>query len=193
MTDQLDRELVHARVSRQCAGRQLGQFLVVLVRERGANLAHVLLNDVIVVQQPLARGRDVDPVRRRVAQSVLYLRQYRSCIVQAAEQRTGATPHWRWSDLLLARDGSRAFGEPVDPEHLASDRTYEMRLGSASPVILRTSPGQEALEDVLFGFGGRSCSHVAKVKDPALAVPRICTPDRPVRSKLSRDASNYCT
>ena len=57
-------------------------------------------------------------------------------------------------------------------------------MSSAGAVILVSGPGEEALEDVFFGFGGRSSGHVAKVKDAAEAVPRICMADGPVRDAM---------
>jgi hypothetical protein len=96
---------------------------------------------------------------------VLYLDEHVPGVIQPAKQRTCTAPRRRWSDLLLARNCTRTLGKSVYTKYLAPDWSYKM--SSASAVILRSCPGEEALEDVFFSFGGSSSGHVAKVKDAA--------------------------
>src|SRR6185312_1550913 len=121
-----------------------------------------------------------------ITQCVLDLLQHCPGVVQSAEQRPRAASQRRRPDLLLTRDRPCALGEPVDTEHLAPDRSYKM--GSASAIIFGPGPGEEALEDVFFGFWGGSCGHVAKVKGAAEAVPRICMTYGPVRDAMRAGA-----
>ena len=54
--DQGDGQLVDPRVAGQRAAGQLGQLAVVAARQALADLADVLLDHVVVVEQPLAGG-----------------------------------------------------------------------------------------------------------------------------------------
>ena len=58
--DQLDCYLVRARISRERAGREFGELLVVTLWKICPDLADVLLNDVEVVQKPVAGRTDVE-------------------------------------------------------------------------------------------------------------------------------------
>src|SRR6185437_1441800 len=104
-----------------------------------------------------------------ITQCMLYLLQYCPGVVQSAKQRPWPASQRRRPDLLLPRDRACALGESFDAEHLTSDRSYKM--GGASAIIFGPGPGEEALEDVFFGFWGGSCGHVAKVKG---APPKRC-------------------
>ncbi len=57
--DQRDSQLVDPRIPGERPAAQHGQLSVVAPRQALAHLVHVLLDDVIVVQQPFARGADV--------------------------------------------------------------------------------------------------------------------------------------
>ncbi len=124
-----------------------------------------------------------------ITQCVLDLLQYCPGVVQSAKQRARTASQRRRSNLFLARDRACALGESLDAEHLASDWSYKM--GGASAIIFGPGPGEEALEDVFFGFWGGSCGHVAKVKGAAEAVPRICMTYGPVRDAMQ--AGTYLT
>jgi hypothetical protein len=125
VADQGGRDLVHARVAREVARGELRKLGVVVVREAFANLAQVLLDDVRVVEQPIAGrpdvlfgvggGREADASAREDAAGAL----------EPGEQGRSAVTLRERAEDLGPRDGSRALGEPFGAEELASDRASE--------------------------------------------------------------------
>ena len=112
--DQRDRELVHPRIARERTLRQLGQLLVIALRQTLPHLADVLLDDVIVVEEPLSRGADVHFVGSGIRELSLCIVEQPLRIVEPDQQSgvaadgvggaRGADPRrWRGHDRQDAR------------------------------------------------------------------------------------------
>ena len=89
--DQRDAQLVDPRIPGQRTATQHGQLPVVAPWQALPHLIHVLLDDVVVVQQPLARGADVRAAIGRGREPGVGRFQDLAGAVQPVEQR-GAAP-----------------------------------------------------------------------------------------------------
>jgi hypothetical protein len=121
--DQLDRELVDARISGQRTGRQLRQLAVEPARHARADLANVLEDDVPVVEQPFPRGGDVDAAVAGERQLVTRLIENATRFGESREKRPRSKrpARWRLDEPLTARDGACVLGEALRAEELAAD------------------------------------------------------------------------
>src|SRR5688500_9739976 len=123
--NQLDCDVVDARIMSQRAGRQLRQFLIVAAGETRPDLPNVFLDDVMIVEQPLSGRTDVDATLCRIAKTIMYLRQHSSRIVETIEKRSvSALLSWR-QKFVFARDVPRVFREPVRSENLTTNGPHE--------------------------------------------------------------------
>ena len=87
--DELDGELVHARIPGERARpRELRQLVVVAARQRGAHFAHLLDDDVEVVEQPLARRTDGDAARGSATEHGVRATQHALRGGEAREERS---------------------------------------------------------------------------------------------------------
>ena len=84
--DQRDRQLVDARIAGERSAGELRQLAVVAARQALAHLADVLLDDVEVVEQPLAGRADVGPVVGGGGEPGVGLVQDAAGLVQPGEQ-----------------------------------------------------------------------------------------------------------
>ncbi len=83
MRDQLDRDVVHARIFSECSVGELWQLLVVAAGKIRSNLPDVLLYDVSVIEQPFAGGADVDPSLGGVSETIVYFIQNFPAVVES--------------------------------------------------------------------------------------------------------------
>ena len=127
MRDQLDRDLVDARIAGEGARlgklRQLG---VVVGRQRGADLGDLRGDDVVVVEQPVAGGADADPLAGDVGEVRVDALEHLLRGVEAREERAfaatpGAMRELRRCGTLAAGELPRMLREPVGAEQLAKD------------------------------------------------------------------------
>jgi hypothetical protein len=84
----------------------------------------VLLHDVVVVQQPLAGGADVDgPVGRR-GEPVVSVLENGTGAVQAGEER-GASSGWPDDETLPGGQVLRALGQVLGAQQFPADRARQ--------------------------------------------------------------------
>ncbi len=119
--DQGDGGLVDARETPQRPGRQVGQFFVVSGREVVRGHLRLLLDQVVVVQQPFHRGRDGSALAR--PEGDRGVGRFQLCRgageLLTDRRRVPTAPH---IDSLLARDLAGAFGQPLDAEQVGPKR-----------------------------------------------------------------------
>jgi hypothetical protein len=129
--DQFDRYLVRAWIPPQRSGRELGKLLVIALGKIRPDLADVLLNDVEVVQQPVARRTDVESALGPMIQFLVdsiedYLR-----VIEANQQRARATLLLGGEKVMAAGNRARAFPKSFGTQHLAANRANEFFAGSS--------------------------------------------------------------
>jgi hypothetical protein len=81
---------VHARIARELSVRELRQLHVVLARQVLADLANLILNDVVVVAEPLFRSDGGRVGGRRFRQKAVRVLELLSGVVEARQQRLAA-------------------------------------------------------------------------------------------------------
>ena len=133
-----DRDLVHAGIARQRAGGELRELLVVAPRHARADLAQVLLDDVEIVEQPLAGGADVSPALHRRRQCRSRRLEDLPRLIEAIEKRPGPARHRTGartsrSDPLLPCERARVLGQPFSAQELTADRPREALRVSGAP------------------------------------------------------------
>jgi hypothetical protein len=139
MGDEGDDQLVDARVSGEGPARELGELAVVAARETLPYLADVLLDDVEVVEQPLARRSDVGVAVGGVGEPGVGVVEDAPRVVEAREQARAGPP--ARGEALLAGDGARALAQVLGAEQLAAD-------GAREQVLRRSvSPEEQAGEE----------------------------------------------
>jgi hypothetical protein len=122
--DEGNGDLVDPRVAGQRSGGELGQLPVVAARQALTDLEDVLLDDVEIVEQPLAGGADVVLALLRGGEPVVRVTEDAAGLVQAVEQAvtvargTGGEP-------LAPRQGPRPLRQPLGAEQLAPDGAGE--------------------------------------------------------------------
>jgi hypothetical protein len=87
-----------ARVAGEGAARQLRQLAIIARRQIIANLADLLFDKMIIVEQPFGGGRRGLPVAGRSCDFVIGRKQDRFVVLQPRSQR--AARNWRGGDLL---------------------------------------------------------------------------------------------
>jgi mannose-6-phosphate isomerase-like protein (cupin superfamily) len=127
--DQRDRELVDPGVPGEAALRELRQLAVVATGETLADLADVLLDDVEVVEQPVAGGSDVDVLVGRGGEPRVGVIEDQPGAVESGEQRrTAAAAVVAAAEPLAGGDLPCPIDQVFDAEELAADRTREQLL-----------------------------------------------------------------
>ena len=58
VSDQRDRKRIDTRIVFEVAGGELWKFVVITLGQVLANLAHLLFDDMEIINQPFSRGRD---------------------------------------------------------------------------------------------------------------------------------------
>ena len=123
--DERDRELVDARIARERPAGELRQLAVVAAGEALAHLADVLLDDVEVVEQPLARGSDVHIAVGGGGETRVRVVQNAAGLVQPGEE-AGSPPTGAALDQTLAgRHRAGTIREVLGAQQLAADRPAE--------------------------------------------------------------------
>lgn len=110
----------HAGITDKGAGDQLGQLLVVSRGQIRADLADLLLDKMVVVDQPFGRGRDGPPLVDRLNRALVGLEQDHAIVVQSARQRLPLVASR--IDLLHHGEAAGVFLEPLDAEQFLPDR-----------------------------------------------------------------------
>ena len=130
--DQRDRQLVHPRISRESPARQLGQLPVVAAGQALAHLADVLLHDMEVVEQPFARGADVEITVGRGREACVGVVENPAGAVEPGEQGGVAPAAGATHEPLSGRDGAGAVAEVFGAQQLAADRTGKQLLAGVT-------------------------------------------------------------
>jgi hypothetical protein len=125
MRDQGDGQLVDPGIAGQMAARQLGQLAVIAAGQTLPDLADVLLDDVVVVQQPLTRGADVLAAVGGGGEPRVGIFQNPAGAVEARQERGSPPAGRRATQALLRGQGLRPLAEVLGAEQLAADRSRE--------------------------------------------------------------------
>jgi hypothetical protein len=125
------------------AARQLGQLPVIAAGETLPDLADVLLDDVVVVQQPLSRGPDVLAAVGRGGEARLGILQNPAGVIETRQERRPPPAGTRVGQALLRGQGLRPLTEMLGAEQFAADRPRERSF----PCVRTTSDetGEEAV------------------------------------------------
>jgi hypothetical protein len=92
----------------------------------------VLLNDVKIVEQPVAGRTDVETALGAGVQLMIDAVENVSRVLKAKQQWPRATLFLRWKQVVPARDRSRALAESLSTQHLTTDGTDEFFAGTVS-------------------------------------------------------------
>ena len=111
--DELDRYLVGARKPGQGPGRKLGKLLIVALREIRPDLPYVLLNDVEIVEKPVACRTDVETALSTDIQLVVDAVEDIPRVLEPHKQRPNTSLLLRGEEVMPARDGTRSFTEAL--------------------------------------------------------------------------------
>ena len=137
--DQGDGQLVHPGVAGERAGPKLGELPVVAPRQALAHLGDVLHHDVVVVQEPFARGADVLPRVGRLRQLVLRRGQDAAGLVQPGEQRRRAAGPAAAGQALATGDLAGPFDQMLEAEQVALNGTRDEFLSGIDAAGAETS------------------------------------------------------
>ena len=158
MRDQRDRELVHPRISRERSGGQFRKLAVIAAREAFPHLADVLLDDVVVVEQPVARRSHFAAAVRRIEQSAMGAGENAPRTVQPREQRGLPAPPS--GEPLRLGEGLRPLGQALGAEEVTANRAGQHRLVRVRPAAKESRYGAGKFEggdgDALGGVSWRS-------------------------------------
>ena len=155
MRDQLDRDVVDARVIRQHTGRELGQLLVVAAWQMGSHLSDEFLDDIRIVQKPFARRADVYTTLRCVGKTIVNPVEQGSRVIEPLEERSVSALFFRRKKLVRPGDVAGMLREPVGAEDLSANRSYELS------VRCIRGAAKELKESVGFSSGRSCCCHEA--------------------------------
>jgi hypothetical protein len=129
--DQLDRYLVRARIPGQRTRRELRKLLVITLGQIGPYFTDVLLDDVEVVQQPVARRADVEPTLGSMIQLLVNPIENKLRVVEAQQQRARTTLFLGWEEMMTAGDRARSLTKSFGAQDLTADRANELLAGSS--------------------------------------------------------------
>ncbi len=160
--NQLDGYFVGARVSRQRPGGKLGKLLVVALWKICPDLPNVFLNDVEVVEKPVARGADVEPSLGAGVQLVIDPIEDVPRVLEPEQQRTRAALLLRRQEVMAARDCACSLTKSFGAQHFAANGTDEFFAGAVS----RTT--EQSTQDFWRSLGRDCCCHVT------YSTPEMC-------------------
>src|SRR3954462_8045807 len=104
MCDQFDCNFIRARIPCERSGRELRQLLVIPFRKVRPNLPDVLLDDVEIVQEPVAGRTNVEPAFGAFVQFLIDSVENRFGVVESEQQWTHTTLLLRWKQMVAARN-----------------------------------------------------------------------------------------
>jgi hypothetical protein len=130
--DELDRYFVRARVPGEGAGSKLGKLLVVALREIRPDFPYVLLNDVEIVEKPVAGRTDVETALGTAIQLVVDPIENIPRVLEPHEQRANASLLLRGKEVMPACDGTRSFTETLGTQYFAANRADEFFAGTVA-------------------------------------------------------------
>ena len=113
----LKRQVVHARQALD----KPGQFAVIALGQMPLRGADLLLDQVEVIQQPLARGRDAPRALRRLRKHAAYFNQHRLVLLQPVQQRIGGMPG---AQAMLVSQHNAVLVHLVGAEKLGTQRGF---------------------------------------------------------------------
>jgi hypothetical protein len=90
----------------------------------------VLLNDVKVVEQPVARRAYVEPALSPVIQFLVDSIEYFLGVIESYQQRAGTTLFLCRKQMMAASNRPRALAKSLGAKHLAANRANELFAGS---------------------------------------------------------------
>ena len=119
--DELARERVDTRISRQGTVGELGKFQIVLARQVLPDLADLILDDVVIVPEPVLRSDGRRPLRDGCRQEAVRIVELLSALVETWQQRPATDGVRR--QAVQARECDRVPFEPVLTKELRFLRT----------------------------------------------------------------------
>ncbi len=128
VAQQLDGQEVHARRGAQPGGGERRQLAVVGRRQVAADVHHLGLDQVEVVEQPLGRGRHGLAAVHVVAEQAVRLAQRAGVVGDAAVVGAAAGARSR-GDLDLRGQVARVVLEPLDVQQLGAKRSWRDGVG----------------------------------------------------------------
>ena len=135
--DELEREVVDARRAQRPVG-ELRELALIAAGQVEPRRADLLLDQVIVVDEPLGRRRDLATAPDRIADEPIRVAQRQLVVAQARQQPVVARGSGR--DLVPAGDAPRVALELRDVEELGPDRRgFEALQRWVIPARFRTS------------------------------------------------------
>jgi hypothetical protein len=134
----------------------------------------VFLNDVEIVQQPISSWTDVEPTLRAAIQLMIDAIENLSRVLEAEQQRPGATLFLRRKQMMPARDCSRTFAEPLETEYFTANWADEFFAGSVSRTAEKTT------QNCCWSLGRDCCCHVT------YSTPEVCRSRVGHARKISR-------
>jgi hypothetical protein len=147
MSDEGPRHAEHPRIARERSGGQLRQLPVVAGRQIVANLADLLFDEVVVVEQPL-RGRcNGATLADRSCNGAIRFQQNRLVVLQSGGERSpGRRPR---GNGLGRRKALGMLLEALDTKELLADGLFVipwrgLRRAPEGPKNRRSQPGSSA-------------------------------------------------
>ena len=151
---QLDRELVDAWVVGKRSVGELRKLLVITSRKVRPDFPDVLLDDVVIVEQPLARrAYDIGFPFRGDCKPPVDVGEHDARVIEPLEKGPRSTLFGKREKLVLARDVARMLRQPVRAEYFAADRTNELS-------VLVSGTTEEAKKAASIFFGRNYSRHV---------------------------------
>jgi hypothetical protein len=120
MSDERPGNPVNARVARQRSFRKLGELAIIAPGEIVADFANLLIDDMIIVDQPFSRGRDELFFADRCGDCAITTEQYPGVISET--RRQWQTCRRLRRDALSQCKALRVLLEPFDAEEFAPNR-----------------------------------------------------------------------
>src|SRR5687768_12097774 len=139
MRYQLDGHFVGARITGKGAGSELGQLFVVALGKICPDLPYVLLDDIEVVEEPVARRTDVETALGAGVELVVHPVEDVSGILEPKQQRCYAALFLGRKKVVPARDCARSLAKSLRAQHFATNRTDEFFAGTVARTAEQTT------------------------------------------------------
>ena len=182
MRDKGPRHAEHPRIAGERSGGQLRQLPVVAGRQIVANLADLLLDEVVVVEQPLGGRRDCATLADRFRDGAIRLEQNRLVVLQPCGK--AAPGRRRRGDGLCRRKALGMLLEALDTEELLADGFFViprrgLRRAPEGPAELPISAWPfypTCAREAVFGLRGGGCDAMT-IEGSGSEAPRISAAD----------------